>query len=107
MPSGMALRREQFFSGLDKLLGAQDIEVGDPQIDGALMIEGSDPIGIRSLVLDPQVRPLLLNMASSFEQFCMGSRVLLQTSGREGDPRVQGGVISWDRGTRLLRLGAV
>ena len=47
--------RKGFFSDLGKLLGMQDIEVGDPEFDEAFIIKGNDESGsvICSLIPDP------------------------------------------------------
>jgi hypothetical protein len=40
--------RQGVFSGLGKLLGMQDIEVGDPDFDEAFLIQGNDEEKVRS-----------------------------------------------------------
>ena len=51
--------RKGFFSGLGKLLGMQDIEVGHPEFDEAFIIKGSDESRVRDLLDDPGLRALL------------------------------------------------
>ena len=44
------------FSGLGKMLGMQDIEIGDPEFDEAFIIQSNDEGGIRELLSDPTLR---------------------------------------------------
>ena len=46
--------RKGFFSDLGKLLGMQDIEVGDPEFDEAFIIKGNDEDRVRDALLRPQ-----------------------------------------------------
>jgi hypothetical protein len=48
--------RKGVFSELGKLLGMQDIEVGDPDFDAAFIINGSDEFRVRDLFADAQIR---------------------------------------------------
>ena len=52
--------RKGLFSELGKLLGMQDIEVGDPEFDEAFIIKGNDEARVRELFADPKLRPLIL-----------------------------------------------
>src|SRR3954447_14301844 len=52
--------RKGLFSELGKLLGMQDIEVGDPEFDEAFVVKGSDEAKVRELFADPEVRSLML-----------------------------------------------
>src|SRR5262249_41655176 len=45
--------RKGAFSGLGKLLGMQDVEVGDPGFDEAFIVQGSDEARVRTLLADP------------------------------------------------------
>ena len=47
-------------SELGKLLGMQDIEVGDPEFDEAFIVKGTDEARVRDLFADPEVRSLML-----------------------------------------------
>lgn len=51
--------RKGFFTGLGKLLGIQDIEVGDPEFDPAFVVKSNDDSRVRSLLADPTIRKLL------------------------------------------------
>lgn len=54
------LSRSSPFSGLAKLLGGQDIEIGDPEFDKAFVIEATHPDRMREL-LNPALRERLLS----------------------------------------------
>jgi hypothetical protein len=51
--------RQGLFSGLGKLLGMQDIEVGDPEFDEAFIVQGNDESKVRELFADPKIRALV------------------------------------------------
>src|SRR3954452_14557103 len=51
--------RRGFFSDLGKLMGMQNIEVGDPEFDAAFVIKGNDEPNVRSLFGDARVRSLI------------------------------------------------
>jgi hypothetical protein len=51
--------RKGFFSELGKLLGMQDIEVGDGEFDEAFIIKATDEWKVRELLSNPKVRQLL------------------------------------------------
>jgi hypothetical protein len=57
----LSLTREGALTGIVKLLGAQDIQTGDPQFDAAFVIKGSPEERVRSL-LSADVRALLLEV---------------------------------------------
>jgi hypothetical protein len=61
-PEGLrfTVYRKSFFSELGKLLGMQDIEVGDPEFDEAFIVKGTDEFKVQELFADPEVRSLLL-----------------------------------------------
>ena len=52
--------RQGLFSGLGKLLGMQDIEVGAPEFDEAFIVQGTDGSRVRELFADPRLRALAL-----------------------------------------------
>jgi hypothetical protein len=60
-PEGFRFKiyRKGFFSDLGKLLGMQDIEVGDPEFDEAFIIKGNDEDRVRVLFSDPKIRQLV------------------------------------------------
>ena len=51
--------RKSVFSDLGKLLGMQDIEVGDRAFDEAFIVKGSDEGTVRLLLSDPTLRGLI------------------------------------------------
>ena len=51
--------RKGFFSNLGKLLGLQDIEVGDPEFDEAFIIKGNDEERVCDLFANPKIRQLI------------------------------------------------
>ncbi len=53
------LYRKGFFSDLGKLLGMQDIEVGDPEFDEAFIIKGNDESKVRDLFANPKIRQMI------------------------------------------------
>ncbi len=51
--------RKSIFSGLGKLLGMQDVEVGFPDFDEAFVIKGNDEGKLRALFANPRIRQLI------------------------------------------------
>jgi hypothetical protein len=51
--------RKGVFSGLGKMLGMQDIEVGDPKFDEAFIIKGNNEPRVQHLFADKQLRALV------------------------------------------------
>jgi hypothetical protein len=51
--------RKSIFSGLGRLLGMQDVEVGYPAFDEAFIIKGSDETKLRALFANPRIRQLI------------------------------------------------
>jgi hypothetical protein len=51
--------RKGCFSDLGKLLGMQDIEVGDPEFDEAFIIKGNDESKVRDLFANPKIRQMI------------------------------------------------
>jgi hypothetical protein len=60
-PDGFRFKiyRKGFFSDLGKLLGMQDIEVGDPEFDEAFIIKGNDEDRVRASFSDPKIRQMI------------------------------------------------
>jgi len=60
-PAGFrfTIYRKGFFSHLGKLLGMQDIEVGELEFDDAFVIQGNDEDRVRSLFADPKIRQMI------------------------------------------------
>ena len=51
--------RENIFSGIGRMLGMQDIEVGHSEFDRAFIIKGNDPIKVQMLFGNAEIRRLL------------------------------------------------
>ena len=60
-PDGFRFRiyRKGLFSGLGKMLGMQDIEVGDAEFDEAFIVKGNEESRVRSLLSSPRIRQLV------------------------------------------------
>jgi hypothetical protein len=54
-----SIYRRHFFTGVAKLLGMQDIEVGHPEFDAAFVIQGNDEMKVRALFADESIRNLV------------------------------------------------
>jgi hypothetical protein len=57
---GFQIYRKSVFSGLGKMLGMQDIEVGDFEFDEAFIIKSSDDGIVRELLASAEIRQLIL-----------------------------------------------
>lgn len=51
--------RKGLFTGLGKLLGGQDVEVGDPEFDEAFVIQGNNEAKLKALFASPNIQKLL------------------------------------------------
>ena len=51
--------RKGFFTGIAKLAGMQDFEVGFPEFDDAFVIKGADEGKLRALFANPKIRELI------------------------------------------------
>jgi hypothetical protein len=51
--------RKSIFSGLGKLLGMQDLEVGDPEFDEAFIIKGNDEAKVATLFSSAKIRQMI------------------------------------------------
>jgi len=51
--------RKGFFSDLGKLLGMQDVEIGEPEFDDAFIIKGDDETKLRKMFADGKIRRLI------------------------------------------------
>ncbi len=58
--------RRGFFSELGKLLGMQDVEIGDPEFDDAFIIKGNDEQKLRMLFASPRIRQLTERQATIY-----------------------------------------
>jgi hypothetical protein len=51
--------RKSIFSGLGKMLGMQDLEMGDPSFDEAFILQGNNPEKVRALFSHEPLRQLI------------------------------------------------
>lgn len=56
--------RKGFLSGFAKMLGMEDVEVGDPAFDEAFIIKGTDESRLRALFSEPRLRELVARQPS-------------------------------------------
>ncbi len=61
----LKLKREHAFSGITKMFGQQDVQIGDDLFDDAFLVKTSDPSRARAL-LTPSVRTGLVRMLASY-----------------------------------------
>jgi hypothetical protein len=54
-----AIYRKGLFSGMGKLMGMQDIEIGEPDFDDAFIIQGNDEDSVRAFFSDRRLRQLI------------------------------------------------
>jgi hypothetical protein len=86
MPSGLVMHKEGFFSKVGKVLGGQDVQVGDSAIDGAFIIKGNDVNGIHTLLRNPHVKKALLYVVTRQPGLQVKERALLiEHTGMTGD----------------------
>jgi hypothetical protein len=60
-PTGFRFRvyRTSIFTGLGKLFGMQDIEIGDPPFDDGFVVQATDESRVRELLRSPKLRDLI------------------------------------------------
>lgn len=51
--------RKNIFSGMGKLLGMQDIEVGFPEIDETFIVKGNNPDKVQELLSNSEIRKMI------------------------------------------------
>lgn len=59
-----SIRRRSLFSGIGKLLGMQDIEVGDAEFDHEFILKGNDASKVRALFANARIRQLVQTQPS-------------------------------------------
>lgn len=55
---------KSIFTGLGKLFGMQDVEIGDPVFDEAFVIQGTDEAKLRQLFAQAEIRQLIAEQPS-------------------------------------------
>jgi len=68
LPQGMKLGKEGFGTSVAKFFGGQDIQLGLPELDDALRIEGQDPAGIAKLLQTGQVAQNVVNFTTGADE---------------------------------------
>lgn len=63
---GLRMYREGFLGRVGKMLGAQDVEVGHPELDRLVMVKASSPEGVRALFARPSAQTALLTLFESW-----------------------------------------
>jgi hypothetical protein len=88
-PEGLRISREGLGDQLGKLLGGQDIEVGDPALDRQLRVKGADPQAVRE-VATPAVLQATLAMNARLDGHCRveDGQVILEARGMLLRPRL-------------------
>jgi hypothetical protein len=76
-----SVNRKGFFSDLGKLLGMQDIEVGEPDFDEAFIIKANDEGKVCALFANPKIRQMIQDQP----------QILLEVRDSEGWSQVPGG----------------
>ena len=61
--------RKSIFSGLGKMLGMQDVEVGDPVFDDAFIIKSNNEARVQNLFADARLRALVQAQPAVLLQF--------------------------------------
>lgn len=69
LPAGLRLHKQGIFSGFAQFFGAQDIEIGDQEFDGGVVIKGEDPAEIAAF-LTPSRKVRILSLMRQFYE-CM------------------------------------
>lgn len=72
--------RMGFISKLDKALGAQDIDIGDPEFDRDFVIQGNNESKVRALFANQNIRRLI-QAQRSIRAGVRGSELLLEIHG--------------------------
>lgn len=86
LPLRMRLSRQGFFSGVVKLFGAQDLEVGEAAFDDQVVIKGDDPHRIAAY-LTPARRSLILRALESYRGIVIDdSRITWERHGVVTEP---------------------
>lgn len=58
LPAGLKLKSEGFISGISKVFGGQDIEVGDAAFDDRVLVKGTNAEAVRAFLTPPRRREI-------------------------------------------------
>jgi hypothetical protein len=81
-PSGLLLTGEGLWAKAKKLVGAQDIQIGDEEFDRAFLIQGDDEAQVREFLRPKRVQQMLLQMSRAYPSIVydrQGVRLELKT----------------------------
>jgi hypothetical protein len=82
MPAGFCVRKEGLLQLLGKVVGIHDdIQVGNPELDDALMITGDDMVRIIRLLNISEVGAAVLGMVIAHPQIEIGQRIEIEEHG--------------------------
>ncbi len=82
MPSGFRVRKEGLLQLLGKVVGIHDdIQVGNPELDDALVITGDDMVRIIRLLNISEVGAAVLGMVIAYPQIEIGQSIEIAESG--------------------------
>ena len=86
LPAGLRITPEGLGTTLVKMVGGQDIQVGDVVLDDRARIQGDSPEDIRGLFADPALRRVFLDLfGSSRYNRLEDGKVILEKPGRHGE----------------------
>ncbi len=82
MPAGFRVRKEGLLQLLGKVVGiGEDIQVGNPELDEALMITGDDMVRIIRLLNISEVGAAVLGMVIAYPQIEIGQSIEIEEHG--------------------------
>ena len=83
LPPQLRITQEDFMDAMSKMLGGQDITIGDDLLDPQLRFRSSDPAGTRALFADPELRQAIGSLSNGCPYSRLESeQVVLETRGR-------------------------
>ncbi len=86
LPEDLNLYSETVFSGIGKMLGMQDLRLGDDTLDGMFVVQARDVVGAKTLLTHPRVRAALREVGSAHPGLRLnGGRVIIEVRGYVSD----------------------
>ena len=70
VPHDLSLSPEGLFAKLGKMVGGQDIQIGDPELDRAFLIKGAFEEEVRPFLQEPRARTALLAIYRRYPTMC-------------------------------------
>jgi hypothetical protein len=94
VPVDLEVYREGFFQKVGKVIGGEDIQVGDADLDDTFIIKGTERDKVRDLLTSPNVKSRLLSAQSKCSTFRIGvGNVRIRERGRTANPNKLRGYI--------------